>query len=86
MTQPRLHMSEADVAPASSIISGATVHVSTCSQTQTVRRQTPVWTANNGHVTQHIGGHTKVSKLDSPVLCREYVRSLDVSVNDPLIV
>lgn len=72
-------MSDADVAPANSMISGAT-KVSRAHRLEL----TPVWAPDNGHVVLCIHCNSKVSQLDLAILCRENVRSFDVSVYDTL--
>ena len=72
-------MSDADVAPASSMISGAT-KVSRAYRLEL----TPVRAPDNGHVVLCIHCNSKVSQLDLAILCREDVRSFDVSVYDTL--
>jgi hypothetical protein len=82
-------ISDAVVAPDCSMISGATSSSSVMHATQHITSRTPVWTSNDGgvvHARSCSTRNTKVSKLYRPILVREEVRALDISVDDALVV
>lgn len=86
---PTDQMSEVVVAPHCSITSGATAYSQLRESGETAIIRTPVWTSHNLVVPDRcccsIAGDSKVGELDTAILIREDVGTLDVAVYDALL-
>lgn len=84
ITQPKLQISEADVAPVNSIISGAT-ELRQSEQLQFVQNRTPVRTPNDSLIAKSIRRNAEVSELDRTVFRSQDICTFNISVYDALI-